>query len=132
MGLFGTDIVTDWLNGYNLIQEGHVMWGWVMVLIPFVPGAVVGVWFVFANSQDYRRRPIILLLYAAGVVFGTPLYMTFVMFTFCVKLFNPDLRHTDEVFSCIDGNMVHFFGPLFRIGEMVGESYPQSMLGKFY
>ena len=35
---------TDWLNGYNLIEEGHVVWGLMTALLPFLPGAVVGLY----------------------------------------------------------------------------------------
>ena len=119
LGLFGTDVVTDWLNGSNLIQEGHVRWGWVMVLLPFLPGAVVGVWWAWASFSDkkYYWCFLTLLFYVPGVLLGTPLYMAFVMLTSFVKLFKPDLDET--------------FAPMLRMGEIVGESYPQSMLGEF-
>ena len=75
MGLFGTDVVTDWLNGSNLIQEGQIVWGWVMVLLPFLPGAVVGLyvaWFAL-KDQEYCKFLLILLFFVPGVVLGTEL-----------------------------------------------------------
>ena len=133
MGLFGTDVVTDWLNGSNLIQEGHVVLGWVMALLPFLPGAVVGIYTVwyFFHGKEYRNFFITLLLYVPGVVLVTPVYMGFIIFTICVKFFKPDLDDEDEVLCGIKGKAVKGIGPMWRMGEIVGESYPQSMLGNF-
>ena len=33
VGLFGTDVTTDWVNGVNLIIDGHVIWGTLMVAL---------------------------------------------------------------------------------------------------
>ena len=37
LGLFSTDVVTDWINGYNLYQDGHVIWGSLTAALPFLP-----------------------------------------------------------------------------------------------
>ena len=134
LGLFGTDVVTDWLNGSNLILDGHVRWGWVMVLLPFLPGAVVGVFIAwgFFREKRYGMCSLTLLFYVPGVLLGTPLYMAFVIFSSCVKLFKPDLDDKEKVLcGLVGGNVVKTGGPLLRMSEIVGESYPQSMLGEF-
>ena len=133
MGLFGTDVVTDWLNGSNLIQEGHVAWGLVMVMLPFLPGAVVGVYVVWSlfHKKEYFKFFLSVLFYVPGVVLGTPYYMIIVILASCVKLFKPDLDKEDKVFGWIDAGFFKTVGPGFRMGEIVGESCQQSMLGKF-
>ena len=35
--MFGTDVVTDWVNGSNMIKRGDVIWGGIMVALPFLP-----------------------------------------------------------------------------------------------
>ena len=68
-------IRTDWLNGYNLIEEGHVVWGLMTALLPFLPGAVVGLyaaWLAF-EEKKYCIFFLILLFYVPGVVLGTEL-----------------------------------------------------------
>ena len=127
-------MVTDWLNGSNLIQDGHVRWGWVMVLLPFLPGAVAGVWVVWAffDDKEYCKCFLTMLFYVPCVLLGTPLYMVFVIFSSCVKLFKPDLGDKEKVLcGLLGGEIVKQFGPMFRMSEIVGESYPQSMLGEF-
>ena len=84
------------------------------------------------KDGEYGKFFIVLLFFVPGVVLGTPLYMAFVMLTSCIKFFKPDLSEDDDgLLCCIDGEAVLFFGPLFRMAEIVGESCPQSMLGRF-
>ena len=113
LGLFGTDVVTDWLNGSNLIQEGQVAWGLLMVMLPFLPGAVVGVYVVWSlfHKKEYFKFFLSVLFYVPGVVLGTPYYMIIVILASCVKLFKPDLDKEDKVFGWIDAG---FFKQLGR------------------
>ena len=102
-----------------------------MVLLPFLPGAVVGVWWAWASFSDkkYYWCFLTLLFYVPGVLLGTPLYMAFVMLTSCVKLFKPDFDNKEKLLCwLLDGEKV---SPMLRMSEIVGESYPQSMLGEF-
>ena len=133
VGLFVTDIVTDWLNGSNLIYEGHVVWGWVMVLLPFLPGviAIIGLAWQEFQLKEYKQCFIILLFFVPGVVLGTPLYMAFVIFASCVKFYKPVLADKEKVLGCFDERTLQTYGPGLRMGEIVGESCPQAMLGKF-
>ena len=34
IGLFGTDVFTDYWNGGNLIASGDVIWGGIMIFLP--------------------------------------------------------------------------------------------------
>ena len=132
MGLYGTDIITDWLNGSNLIQEGHVMWGWVMVLLPFLPGAIVGLLLLFnaLKEKKYCNFVCLLLFCVPGVVLGTPLCMVYTMFTFLVKLFVDTSKSRGSAIE--DGNFfLHEITGWFMMAEVVGESCTQAMLGKF-
>ena len=116
-----------------MIDEGHIVWGLITALLPFLPGAVVGVfmmWYYLKRGQ-YCEFVFALLFFVPGVVLGTPMYMAFVMLTSCIKLFKPDLDDNDDLFGCIDGYMVLGLGPMLRMAEIVGESCPQSMIGRF-
>ena len=68
-------ICTDWLNGYNLIEEGHVIWGLMTALLPFLPGAIVGLYaaWVFLSEKNYCNFFLNLLFFLPGVVLGTEL-----------------------------------------------------------
>ena len=109
------------------------MWGLITALLPFLPGAVVGVWRMayLLTEGEYCQFFFALLFFVPGVVLGTPMYMAFVMLTSCIKFFKPDLGASDDLFCCIDGDMVLGLGPMLRLAEIVGESCPQSMLGRF-
>ena len=110
------------------------MWGLITALLPFLPGAVLGVVLMWYNLKEgeYPQFFFVLLFFVPGVVLGTPMYMAFVMLTSCIKFFKPDLNDDDELLGCIDGESVIHFGPMLRLAEIVGESCPQSMLGRFY
>ena len=128
-----TDIVTDWLNGSNLIYEGHVVWGWVMVLLPFLPGVIafIGLAWQAFKDKDYKQCFLILLFFVPLVVLGTPLYMGFVIYTSYFKFFKPGgLGDKEKVLGFFDNRDLKTYGPGFRMGEIVGESCPQAMLGK--
>ena len=132
MGLFVTDIVTDWLNGSNLIYEGHVIWGWVMVLLPFLPGVIafLGLAWQALTDKKYKQCFFILLFFVPGVVLGTPLYMVFVILVSCAKFYKPVLAENEKVLGCFDEKTLKAFGPGVRMGEVVGESCPQAMLSR--
>ena len=132
IALFGTDVATDWINGYNLITEEHIIWGTVMCVLPLAPVGIVGPVVAFAKLEckygKFCAIFIILLLYVPAVVIATPCYIGFVLLTSVMKLWNPKLEE-------VNGNVL--FGvtwrdvALMRIAEIVTESCPQSMLGKF-
>ena len=108
------------------------MWGLMTALLPFLPGAAIsvyGMWY-FLKGGHFCMFFFTLLFFVPGVVLGTPLYMAFVMLTSCIKFFKPDLREREKLFCGIGGGEVLFLAPMLRMAEIVGESCPQSMLGR--
>ena len=130
IALFGTDVATDWINGYNLITEEHIIWGTVMCVLPLAPVGLVGPVAAFA-SLEYKCGKfctilIILLLYIPAVAIATPCYLGFVLLSGVMKLCYPNLsKGNDDFLGWIS------IAALMRITEIVTESCPQSMLGKF-
>ena len=120
--MFGTDVTTDWVNGYNMIMDDNVIWGTVMCILPFAPMAIVGPPLVYANLDKGKccRVLAILIFYIPFVVIATPIYMGFVLFTGALKLWNG-----------MDGEDFNSNSALLRISEIVTESCPQSILGEF-
>ena len=60
------------------------MWGLVMVLIPFVPGLLIGFWLATFMKKEKKWA---ILCFIPTVVLVTPMYMLFVILTSFVKLF---------------------------------------------
>ena len=73
------------------------------------------------------------VLYVPGVVLSTALYMLFVLTAGFVKVLNPEIdsQPDRELFLGIDGNVVAKGPAWLRMGEVVGESYPQAAIGNF-
>ena len=116
-----------------------------MVLLPFAPAAIVGVFLVFedAVSKDTWKKKsqygfLGLVLLVPGVIICTPLYMLFVLVTGFLKVWNPEIETLPEEdlgkeqFCCLDGRTILQIPPLLRMAEVVMESYPQSILGEFH
>ena len=127
----------------NLIKDGHIIWGLLMVLLPFAPAAIVGVFLVFedAVSKDTWKKKskygfLGLVLLVPGVIICTPLYMLFVLVTGFLKVWNPEIETDEDLgkeqFCCLDGRTILQIPPLLRMAEVVMESYPQSILGEFH
>ena len=105
------------------------MWGWVMVLLPFLPGAVAGLVLLFKAliEKEYCSFVCLLLFYVPGVVLGTPLCMVYTMVTILVKFFICDY---DSDYG-LGKFFLHELNGMFMMAEVVGESCTQAMLGKF-
>ena len=134
LGLFSTDVVTDWVNGYNLFQDGHVIWGSLTAALPFLPILIAGLFvaFVFYKEKDWCYLFTTLLFFVPGVLIGTPLYMLYVLVIGFVKVWKPEEKD-DHRFCCMKINeyFVTVLPPVLRMAEVVAESYPQSVLGRF-
>ena len=65
--------------------------------------------------------------------FSTALYMLFVLTAGFAKVLNPEIESQPdrELFLGIDGNVIAEYPPMLRMGEVVGESYPQAAIGNF-
>ena len=134
LGLFSTDVVTDWVNGYNLYQDGHVIWGSLTAALPFLPIAIGLLFMAFVSFKDDGpcRTFLILLFFVPGVLICTPLYMLYVLVIGFVKVWKPEQK--DDLPCCcikIDDIFLTFLPPILRMAEVVAESYPQSVLGRF-
>ena len=87
IALFGTDVATDWVNGYNLINtDEHIIWGTLMCVLPLMPTTIIGplllVKFICPvmfdmESHNWKCYNILafLILFVPFVVITTPLYI---------------------------------------------------------
>ena len=134
IGLFGTDVFTDNWNGGKLIASGDVIWGGIMVSLTFLPMTIGLLYFVFFFLADKETRCLgvhLLLLLPLFVALATPTYWIFIIVAGCVKLYKPALKKEDKLLGdWLSGENVNFFAPAFRMLELVGESYPQALLGE--
>ena len=99
VALFGTDVGTDIVNGYNLIEEGHTIWGTIMCLLTLAPIGIVGPIIVFylTGRVDNKIPSIFLtiLLYVPALPIGTVCYIIFVLVAGVMKAWNPNLSDVD-------------------------------------
>ena len=133
IGLFGTDVVTDLINGRNMILNGDIIWGSVMVSIPFLPMTIAMLYCAFGLLSDGEPLGLFLLIMCLpAAALCTPIYIGWILLAALVKLKKPVIKDDDEVLGgCLDGDNVKMLPALFRMGEVVAESYPQALLGKF-
>ena len=119
-----------------MIINGDVIWGALTVALPFLPMTISMLWLAFSNFADklladlighgkvyWCRRLLLLIFLLPAAALATPIYMGFVLFAALAKLYNPLMD---------DGHEVKTFSALFRMAEVVGESYPQALLGEYY
>ena len=130
--LFGTDVATDWVNGSNLIEDEHIIWGTVMCILPLVPSAITVPWLAFGPAKLRRWYSIVafLILYIPLVAIATPLYIGFVLLTGILKVWDPELSQKEDPLFGTDREYLIQISSLFRILEIVTESCPQSILGE--
>ena len=140
--MFGTDIVTDWVNGRNLIVNGDVIWGGIMVVLPFLPMTVALLWISFLglNNKDNWWKGLLLLIFLLPAsVLGTFVYMGAVLLDALAKLHSPltsvmpVVKEEEGTWMMLGGLEIWAFKwwpVLLRMVEVVGESYPQTLLGE--
>ena len=127
VGLFGTDVTTDWVNGANLINNGDTIWGALMVVAPFTPAVL---WCLFLGykylyNKEWCKFLLGCIFFVPAVVLFTAYSMFMVMSFGCFKAVNPHFGpHGDE------GELDPSSPSFLRIAEVATESYPQSVLGK--
>ena len=136
VGLFGTDVTTDWVNGANLIISGDVIWGSCMVALPFLPAAIACLLLISEPliRKQWCKALFGAIIYVPCVLIVTPAYMLFVLVSGCYKVVKPDIEFTlegnyDSEVDTVD-KMFAEISPLLRMGEVAAESYPQSVLGE--
>ena len=124
VGLFGTDVTTDWINGANLINNGDTIWGALMVAAPFTPAAIFCLWggYQLLDNKEWCKFLLGFIFFVPAVVVLTAGNIITVLFSGCKKIFDPDVGDESELSPT---------SPAFlRIAEVATESYPQSVLGK--
>ena len=88
----------------------------------------------FVGLADKERRcagVLLLLLLPLATVIATPTYMIFIIVAGFAKLYKPVIKDEDELLGgWLSGENVNIFAPIFRMLELVGESYPQALLGE--
>jgi len=135
IGLFGTDVFTDLWNGGNLIASGYVIWGGIMISLPFLPMTILLLFlaFFFLSNKEHRWFGVLLLLLLPlATAIATPTYWIFIIVTGFAKLYKPAIKNEDKLLGgWLSGDTVNIFAPLLRMLELVGESYPQALLGLF-
>ena len=127
--LFGTDVATDWVNGSNLIEDEHIIWGTVMCILPLVPAGITVPLIAFKVRRWYSIVAF-LILYIPLVAIVTPLYIGIVLFTGILKVWDPELSKKEDLLFGADGWDLIFYSSVCRILEIVTESCPQSILGE--
>ena len=118
------------MNGYNLIEEGHTIWGTIMCALPLAPIGIMGPLMIYDADNKFCTISLILLLYVLAVPIGTVCYIVFVLVTGAMKVWNPNLSEIDDVMFGLPGGGFVYFAAIFRFAEIVTESCPQSTLGK--
>ena len=133
IGLFGTDVFTDNWNGGNLIADGDVIWGGIMVSLTFLPMTILLLYLAFvwlADKENRWKEVLLLLLLPLQVAIATPAYWIFIIVAGFVKLYKPVIEDEDKLLGgWLSGDTVNF-APILRMLELVGESYPQAILGE--
>ena len=134
IGLFGTDVITDYWNGGNLIASGDVIWGGIIVSLTFLPMTILllyGAFSELAVKENRWKGVLLLLLLPLAVALATPAYWIFIIVAGFAKLYKPVIKNEDKLLGgWLSGNLVNIVAPWFRMLELVGESYPQALLGE--
>ena len=105
-----------------------------MVSLPFLPMTIFLLWFAFvffADKEDRWKRVLLLLLLPLATAIATPAYWIFIIVAGFAKLYKPVIEDEDKLLGgWLSGKTVNLFAPIFRMLELVGESYPQALLGE--
>ena len=133
IGLFGMDVVTDWVNGSNMIKRGDVIWGGLMVSLPFLPMTIALLWVAFLGltEKNWCGALLLLLFLLPAAALFTPVYMVFILLVGLGRLVKPQIGDDDKLLGgLLPGKAVKESAPRLRMFEVVGESYPQAILGE--
>ena len=98
--LFGTDVFTDYVNGGNLITSGDVIWGGIMVSLPFLPMTLVLLFYAFlflSNKEGRWLGALLLLLLPLATAIATPTYIVFIIVVGFAKLYKSVIEDEDKL-----------------------------------
>ena len=101
-------------------MNGDVIWGGIMVAIPFLPMTIFTLWVAVTGlifDQECCGGLLLLTFLFPVAVLNTPGYMLRVLLAALHRLYNPMMKNKAQCLT-------------FRMFEVVGESYPQALLGK--
>ena len=77
------------------------------------------------------------ILYLPAVLIGTPVYILYILISGCIKVLFPDIESSsdrdleNEVVFGLRLKNFQKYPNMLRTAEVVTESYPQSILGKY-
>ena len=87
--------------------------------------------FLLANKEDRWKALLLLLFLLPAAALATPVYMGFILLAAFLRLVKPQIGDEEKVLGgLLDSHTVKRFSPLLRMVEVVGESYPQALLGE--
>ena len=102
--------------------------------LTFLPMTIVLLYVAFtglADKKDWWKGALLLLLLPLATALATPAYWIFIIVVGFVKLYKPVIKNEDKLLGgWLSGEIVNTGAPLFRMLELVGESYPQALLGE--
>ena len=105
-----------------------------MVSLPFLPMTIALLYVEFfwlAVKENRWKGVLLLLLLPLAAAIATPTYWIFIIVAGFVKLYKPVIKDEDELLGgWLSGKIVNVLAPNFRMLELVGESYPQALLGE--
>merc|ERR1711962_181131 len=105
-----------------------------MVSLTFLPMTILllyGAFLLLANKEYRCFGVFLLLLLPLATAIATPAYWILIIVAGFVKLYKPVIKNEDKLLGgWLSGKYVTV-APFFRMLELVGESYPQALLGLF-
>ena len=105
-----------------------------MVSLPFLPmtiGLLFAAFFFLSNKETWWMGLLLLIFVLPAAALSTPIYMGFIVLAALARLVKPQLGDDEKVLGgLLEGNIVKIFSPMLRMVEVVGESYPQALLGE--
>jgi len=130
LGLFLYDVFSDIYNGKTFIDDGHPIWGAVILGVIFIPITLFYVSFAiekYRKEDSSQRKKLLILLFAPilaapAIPIMTVAYIVYVAYFFARKCFQPG--YNDDV---DDGANISWAGWL-KLFEAVGEANLQAVL----
>ena len=105
-----------------------------MVSLTFLPmtiGLLFVAFFILFGKEGRWVGLLLLLLLPLLVAIATPTYMIFIIVAGFVKLYKPTIKNKDKLLGgWLSGILVNAGAPILRTFELLGESYPQALLGE--
>ena len=138
-GLFLFDVISDIVNGVYTIEEGHPIWGGVIIGLVFVPMAVlvafIGFWNCYVAKTHVKRISLIIILPIIApviVVVATPVYVLYVAYVSARRVLQPNYfsRTLPKLLGAVrEGGCHGQFADVLRMLEAVLEANMQAITG---